>query len=142
VTREELAHILRAASQIAEDNEIVVLGSQSILGSFEADDLPDEATRSIEADIAFMDDPDENKSDLVDGGIGEESSFHEMYGYYGQGLSIATALTNRLGRSRRSLPANGCRSERGCVSRPARPGHLEVGRRPREGSVVRECAAS
>ncbi|MBB2901014.1 hypothetical protein FHR75_001802 [Kineococcus radiotolerans] len=30
--RAELAHILRATSRIAEDTEIVVIGSQSILG--------------------------------------------------------------------------------------------------------------
>ena len=80
MTREELAHVLRAASQIAKDNDIVVLGSQSILGSFEDDALPEEATLSIEADIAFIEDVDETKSDLVDGAIGEESSFHETYG--------------------------------------------------------------
>lgn len=92
MTREELAHVLRAASQIAQDNEIVVLGSQSILGSFAEDMLPEEATLSVEADLAFVNDPDGTKSDLVDGVIGEESSFHEMYGYYGQGVSIATAV--------------------------------------------------
>ena len=50
------------------------MGSQSILGSFDEDALPEEATLSIEADIAFVDDPDETKSDLVDGVIGAESS--------------------------------------------------------------------
>jgi hypothetical protein len=92
MTREELAHVLRAASTIAKDNEIVVLGSQSILGSYDERALPDEATLSIEADIAFIEDPDEAKSDLIDGVIGEGSSFHEMYGYYGQGVSITTAV--------------------------------------------------
>lgn len=32
--RVDLEHLLRAASQIADDDEIIVLGSQAILGQF------------------------------------------------------------------------------------------------------------
>jgi hypothetical protein len=91
VKRSELAHVLRAACAIAGDSRILVIGSQSILGSFREDELPDEATRSIEADIVFFDDPDESKADAVDGGIGEESLFHESFGVYGQGVGISSA---------------------------------------------------
>jgi Nucleotidyltransferase of unknown function (DUF6036) len=91
VKRSELAHILRAACTIAGDPRILVIGSQSILGSFSEDDLPSDATRSIEADIAFFDDRDEEKSDKVDGGIGDGSMFHETYGVYGQGVGLSTA---------------------------------------------------
>ena len=38
------------------------------------------------------DDPDGVKADRVDGAIGELSSFHEMNGYYAQGVSISTAV--------------------------------------------------
>jgi len=38
VKREHLAHILRAASQIADDPDVVVIGSQSILGTYDEDD--------------------------------------------------------------------------------------------------------
>jgi len=69
-----------------------VVGSQSILGSYSEDELPSDATRSIEADVAFLDDSDESKSDLVDGGIGEASHFHETFGVYGQGVGISTAI--------------------------------------------------
>ena len=69
-----------------------MIGSQSILGSFDEDVLPVEATRSIEADIAFLTDADEAKSDAVDGAIGELSKFHETYGIYGQGVGVATAI--------------------------------------------------
>ena len=89
--RSELAHILRAACDIANDPEIVVIGSQAILASFSEDQLPRDATLSIEADVAFLDDPDERKSDAVDGAIGEASPFHESFGIYGQGVSISTA---------------------------------------------------
>lgn len=90
--RDQLAHILRAAGDVARDPEILVIGSQSILASFSDEELPEEATMSIEADIAFFDDADEEKSDKVDGSIGELSRFHETYGIYGQGVSLATAV--------------------------------------------------
>ena len=90
--RIELAHILRAACAITGDPNILVIGSQSILGSFSEDELPDDATISIEADVVFFDDADERKSDLVDGGIGELSKFHETYGVYGQGVGLSTAI--------------------------------------------------
>ncbi|MGH8887953.1 MAG: hypothetical protein ACRDYX_22890 [Egibacteraceae bacterium] len=67
MTREQLEHLLRAASKVAQDRNVVVLGSQSILGSFPDTALPDEAIGSIEADLAFFDDEDEVKSDRVDG---------------------------------------------------------------------------
>lgn len=92
VNRAQLSHILRAANRVADDPDIIVIGSQAILGSFSDEDLPLEATRSMEADLAFHNDTDERKSDLVDGSIGELSSFHETFGYYGQGVSLATAV--------------------------------------------------
>ncbi|KGN32187.1 hypothetical protein N802_11050 [Knoellia sinensis KCTC 19936] len=41
--RDQLAHILRAAARIANDDEVIVIGSQAILGSFDEDDLPEPA---------------------------------------------------------------------------------------------------
>ncbi|MEO5704318.1 MAG: DUF6036 family nucleotidyltransferase [Candidatus Limnocylindrales bacterium] len=92
MNREQLQHVLRAASRIVHDFDAVVIGSQSILGSHDERDLPDAATRSIEVDIAFLDDPDSAKSDAIDGAIGELSRFHESFGFYGQGVSIETAV--------------------------------------------------
>jgi hypothetical protein len=92
MTRDELAHILRSASRIVGEQDIVVIGSQSILGSFTDSELPDPAIASIEADLAFLDDPDHTKADKVDGAIGEDSQFHATFGYYGQGVSVTTAV--------------------------------------------------
>jgi len=92
VNRVQLSHVLRAAARVANNNEIVVIGSQSILGSFDERELPLEATMSMEADICFLSDIDEFSSDLVDGSIGELSSFHEAFGYYAQGVSLTTAV--------------------------------------------------
>jgi hypothetical protein len=92
MTREQLEHILRAVSTIAGDPDVLVIGSQSVLGSFADDDLPLEATSSMEADIAFFDDQADAKADQVDGAIGELSTFHETFGYYAQGVSVKTAV--------------------------------------------------
>lgn len=45
---------------------------------------------STEADIIPVDN-DPNKSDLIDGSIGEESMFHNTFHVYAQGVSIETA---------------------------------------------------
>ena len=91
MNREQLAHVVRAAATIAGDGHIVIIGSQSILGTADTDRLPLDATLSIEADVAFRHDPDASKADQVDGAIGELSPFHETFGYYAQGVEISTA---------------------------------------------------
>ena len=78
MTRAQLAHLLRAASRITGDPNVLAIGSQSILGTFSEEDLPEEAWMSIEADLAFRDDSDGTKALAVDGAIGELSSFDEM----------------------------------------------------------------
>ncbi|MDQ7904325.1 DUF6036 family nucleotidyltransferase [Phytohabitans sp. ZYX-F-186] len=90
--REHLEHVLRAASQIAGDPDVLVIGSQSVLGAIPEERLPPAATASIEVDVAFFDDPDDRKADQVDGAIGELSAFHETFGYYAQGVSVSTAV--------------------------------------------------
>ncbi len=90
--REDLAHILRAASQIADEHDVLVVGSQSILGTYSEDQLPDAAVASVEADVTFFWDAEDKKSDVVDGALGEDSTFHATFGYYAQGVSITTAV--------------------------------------------------
>ena len=46
--------------------------------------------RSAEADIFPRNHP--QLADLIDGSIGEGSPFHELYGYYAQGVSETTAI--------------------------------------------------
>lgn len=92
MNREQLAHVVRAAATIVGDGDIVVLGSQSILATYDESRLPEEVTMSVEADLAFRSDPDASKADKVDGAIGELSPFHETHGYYGQGVEISTAV--------------------------------------------------
>lgn len=91
MNRQQLAHLLRSACTIAGDEDVLVLGSQSILGSFDEDDLPPEATASQEADLGFLNDPDRDKADRVEAIIGEMSAFHDQHGVYAEGIHVDTA---------------------------------------------------
>lgn len=92
MNREQLEHVVRAAGSIVGEASILLIGSQSILASRREDEPPAEATASNEADLAFFDDPHKRKSDLIDGSIGEQSPFHQSFGYYAQGVSTTTAI--------------------------------------------------
>lgn len=87
MTREELEHLIRAAAEVTDEYEFVVVGSQSILGPIP--NPPPELTMSMEADIYPMN--AEDKADRIDGALGEGSRFHETYGYYAQGVGSTTA---------------------------------------------------
>jgi len=86
--RSELEHIIRASGEIAQDIEIVIIGSQSILGQFP--DAPVRLLVSMEADVYPNHNP--KLADKIDGAIGEGSSFHELHGYYAQGVGPKTAV--------------------------------------------------
>jgi len=100
VRRADLEHVLRAAATVAGVTDLVVLGSQAILGSYPEWDLPIEATMSIEADVAIdvelahLDrEADETAlADLIDGAMGEGSLFQQTHGYYAQGVETTTAV--------------------------------------------------
>jgi Nucleotidyltransferase of unknown function (DUF6036) len=94
--RSELEHLIRAAGSIADDTEIVVIGSQSILGQFP--DAPASLVVSAEADVFPLNRPE--LAELIDGSIGEGSPFHELYGYYAQGVDERTATLPRGWRER------------------------------------------
>jgi hypothetical protein len=86
--RHELEHLIRAAGAITGADEIIVIGSQAILGAFP--NAPSSLLRSCEADVFTLRDPKD--ADLIDGSIGEGSPFHETFGYYAQGVWIDTAV--------------------------------------------------
>ena len=92
MNRQQLEHILRAGGSVADERELVVVGSQAILGAYP--DAPAELLVSVEADVYPLHNP--AKADLIDGSIGELSPFHETFGYYAHGVGPETA----------ALPAN------------------------------------
>lgn len=87
MNRQALEHILRAASAAAGERELVVIGSQAVLGQFP--NAPESLLSSIDADVYPRHAPE--KSDLIDGAIGELSRFHETFGYYAHGVDDTTA---------------------------------------------------
>jgi hypothetical protein len=88
MTRAALEHVLRAASAVSNEKDIVVIGSQAILGQFP--EAPADLLSSIEVDVYPRDAPD--KSDVIDGALGELSAFHEAFGYYAHGVDHTTAV--------------------------------------------------
>ncbi|MCC6409403.1 MAG: hypothetical protein IT453_19750 [Planctomycetes bacterium] len=88
MNRRQLEHLIRAATTIAADDELIVIGSQAILGQYP--NAPSELLRSMEADVYPRNKPE--RADLIDGSIGEGSPFHEMFGYYAQGVGPETAV--------------------------------------------------
>jgi len=93
VKREQLEHVLRAASRITNDRDILVIGSAAILGTYPDHMLPLEASRSDEADLAPFDDADGGKSMRIEVALGQGSQFHETFGYYADGVDLGTAVT-------------------------------------------------
>lgn len=86
--RHELEHLIRAAAAVTNEYEIVVIGSQSILGAVA--DPPAALLQSMEAHCYPLKQPE--LADLIDGAIGELSPFHERFGYYAQGVGPETAV--------------------------------------------------
>ena len=63
--RDQLEHLIRAAGAILDESDVIVIGSQAILASYDQSQLPAEATRSVEAHIVPVSDPDETKATPV-----------------------------------------------------------------------------
>lgn len=88
MNRTQQEHIIRAASQISGDTEIVVVGSQAIHAR--RIKLPPIAFRSEEADVYPRN--HRERAEQIDAAIGELSPFHDTHGYYGHGVSPGTAI--------------------------------------------------
>ncbi|SPF39827.1 conserved hypothetical protein [Candidatus Sulfopaludibacter sp. SbA4] len=88
MTRVQLEHIIRAAGTIADVNDIVVIGSQSILGEFP--DAPAELLVSSEADVFPR--AHAERTDMIDAAIGQGSPFERAFGYFAHGVDETTAI--------------------------------------------------
>lgn len=91
MTRDEVAHVLRAAQAITNESEFVLVGSQAAHVGIAR--LPMVMQQSGELDIYPLHRPD--LADLIDGSIGEGSTFHDTHGYYAQGVGPETAKLPR-----------------------------------------------
>lgn len=96
MNRKQLEHLIRASGSVSGCDDIVVIGSQAILGS--TINAPPELLTSIEADLFPLNAPE--KADMIDGCIGELSAFHETFGYYAHGVGQETAILPTQWKSR------------------------------------------
>lgn len=87
MNRSELEHGIRAACDVAGVRDIIVIGSQAILGQYP--DAPRTLRVSREMDVYPPTRPDH--SDLIDGALGELSEFDTTHGFYVHGVGPETA---------------------------------------------------
>jgi len=87
MNRAELEHVIRAAAEIADDPDIVVVESQSILGTYP--DAPATLLTSREADVYPRNKPDQAAA--IDANMGDLSLFDATFGYYAHGVGPETA---------------------------------------------------
>ena len=76
--RDQLEHAIRTACQIIDRREVIVVGSQAILGTYDENELPAAATMSVEIDIlpiAADEAETVQLADLIEGAAGEFSPF-------------------------------------------------------------------
>lgn len=85
--REQLEHVVRAAASICGEPEIVVIGSQAILGSHP--EAPAEMVLSLDADVFPRQTPE--KAIEIEGSIGDGSAFQRQFGYYAHAVGPETA---------------------------------------------------
>ena len=93
--RDQLEHAIRTACQVFGHSELIIVGSQSILGTYAETDLPPEATMSIEVDvlpIASDNIETARLADLIEGVAGELSPFEELHGFHIDGVDLETAV--------------------------------------------------
>lgn len=95
VKRDEIEHTLRAAGDIMDETQFIIVGSQSILGKFP--DAPDELLMSAEVDMYSK-----NKPLLTEklNAIGVGSQFEKTNGYYVDPVDEGTAILPKGWKSR------------------------------------------
>lgn len=89
VRREEVLHIARAAARIAGATNVIIVGSQAILGTYHEDELPSPALASTEADVLVLHDLDGSAAQAITGAIGQMSLFHRENNSYADGVELS-----------------------------------------------------
>src|SRR5476649_708096 len=99
--KQQLDHVLRAAGRITGEKQFVIIGSQSLHGSYP--DLADDIVRSAEVDLIAK--RDASRAEWLNV-IGQDSKFHEQFGYYADTVDEKTAILPKGGKARLlNLPA-------------------------------------
>jgi hypothetical protein len=135
--RDQLEHAIRTACQIIGRPEVIVVGSQAILGTFREDELPRQATMSGEIDILPIAESNEETAQLADrieGVAGElcpSNSFMAL---------VSMASTCRHPRCRRAGGTDWSRCKTPTRPRLAAGRSLLAGVWTRKISALRSCA--
>lgn len=79
-------HVLRAAATITGQKQFIIVGSQALHGKFP--DVPDEIVMSAEVDLIAKKNAD--RTEWLNA-IGQDSPFHEQFGYYADPVDESTA---------------------------------------------------
>lgn len=88
--KHQLDHVLRAAGRITGERRFVVIGSQALHATHP--DLADDIAQSAEADLIATGEVGRTEWLNV---IGQDSPFHEQFGYYADPVDEATATLPR-----------------------------------------------
>lgn len=98
--KHQLDHVLRAAGRITKVKQFIVIGSQSLHGKYP--DLPDELVASAEVDLIAKGEVSRTEWLNI---IGQDSPFHQEFGYYADPVDEHTAVLPKGWKSRLvSLP--------------------------------------
>jgi hypothetical protein len=84
--KQQLDHVLRAAGRITGERQFVIIGSQSLHGKYP--DLADDIVQSAEVDLIAK--GNIARTEWLNA-IGQESPFHEQFGYYADPVDEDTA---------------------------------------------------
>ena len=82
----QLDHVLRAAGRITGERQFVIIGSQSLHGKYP--DVPDDIVQSAEVDLIAKGNVE--RTEWLNA-IGQNSPFHEEFGYYADPVDERTA---------------------------------------------------
>ena len=95
MNKRQLDHVLRDAGRITGEKQFLIIGSQSLHGKYP--DLPDDIVRSAEVDLIAKKNID--RTEWLDV-IGQDSPFHESFGYYADPVDDGTATLPKGWRGR------------------------------------------
>jgi hypothetical protein len=84
--KRQVDHVLRAAGRITGQKQFIIIGSQSLHGKHP--DIADDILRSFEVDLISKRDP--SRTEWLNA-IGQDSRFHEQFGYYADPVDEGTA---------------------------------------------------
>ena len=84
--KQQLDHVLRAAGKITGEKQFLIIGNQALHGKYP--DLPDDIALSAEVDLIAKANVDRTEWLNV---IGQDSPFHETFGYYADPVDETTA---------------------------------------------------